>query len=45
MGKFIDYVFNNVFEPFLGFVLNHPIVSVVVLGAMIFFAVRNYRML
>jgi len=45
MGKFVDYVFNNIFEPFLGWVLHHPIISVLVVGALIFFSVRNYRML
>jgi hypothetical protein len=45
MGKFFDYVFMNIFEPALGWVLHHPIISVVVVGALIYFSVRNYRML
>lgn len=45
MGRFIDYLFNNIFEPALAWVLNHPIVSVVVVGLLIFVSVRNYRML
>ncbi len=45
MGKFIDYVVINVFEPTLAWVLNHPFLSVLAVGALIFFSVRNYRML
>ena len=45
MGKAIDYILINVFEPALQWSLNHPFLSVVVVGALIFFAVRNYRML
>ncbi|MGE5219941.1 MAG: hypothetical protein ACM3SP_23310 [Chloroflexota bacterium] len=45
MGKFIDYVVVNIFEPSLEWVLNHPIISVLAVGALIFFSVRNYRML
>lgn len=45
MGRFIDYLFSNVFEPALAWVINHPIVSVVVVGFLIFASVRNYRIL
>jgi hypothetical protein len=45
MDRAIDYVLNNFFEPALGWVLNHPIISVLAVGALIFFSVRNYRML
>lgn len=45
MGKFIDAIFIHVFEPALQWAINHPILSVVVVGAMIFFACRNYKML
>lgn len=45
MGRFIDYVLYNILEPALGWVINHPIISVLVVGALIFFSVRNYRML
>jgi hypothetical protein len=45
MGSFIDYVSYNIFEPALGWVLNHPIISVIAVFALIFFSVRNYRML
>jgi hypothetical protein len=45
MGRFIDYIVGNLFEPALAWVLNHPIISVVAIGALIFFSVRNYRML
>ena len=41
----VDYVVQSIFEPALNWVLDHPIVSVLVVGALIFFSVRNYRML
>ncbi|MBM2803406.1 MAG: hypothetical protein HW419_1299 [Deltaproteobacteria bacterium] len=44
-GKAIDYSSHYVFEPALQWVINHPIISVVVVVVMIYFAVRNYRML
>jgi hypothetical protein len=43
--RFIDYMVYNVFEPSLNWVLSHPIISVLAVGALIFFSVRNYRML
>ncbi len=45
MGRFVDYILNNIFEPALGWALNHPILSVLAVGALIYFSVRNYRML
>jgi hypothetical protein len=44
-GKAIDYSLRYVFEPALQWVINHPIISVVVVVVLIYFAVRNYRML
>ena len=45
VGKAVDYILINIFEPCLYWALNHPILSVVVVGALIFFACRNYKML
>lgn len=45
MARAIDYIVQNIFEPSLNWVLNHPIISVLVVGALIYFSVRNYRML
>ena len=45
LGKVFDYSLKYVFEPALHWVINHPIISVVVVVVLIFFAVRNYRML
>jgi len=45
MSRFVDYVLFNVFEPALGWVLNHPIISGIAVLALIYFSVRNYRML
>ena len=43
--KLIDYMVYNIFEPSLSWVLNHPVISLLAVGALIFFSVRNYRML
>ncbi len=45
MGKAVDYIVQNIFEPSLNWALDHPIISVAVVAALIFFSVRNYRML
>ena len=45
MGKAVDFVLINFFEPSLQWAINHPILSVLIVGALIFFAARNYRML
>lgn len=45
IGKGIDYSLRYVFEPALQWVINHPIISVAVILILVFFAVRNYRML
>ena len=45
MGKAVDYILINLFEPALNWSLHHPIISVVVVGALVFFACRNYRLL
>ena len=44
-NKLVDYSLRHVFEPSLNWVLNHPIVSVVVVAVLIYASVRNYRML
>jgi hypothetical protein len=35
----------NVFEPGLQWTLNHPVISVLIIGVLIYWAVRGYRML
>jgi hypothetical protein len=45
MGRAVDYIIQNIFEPSLNWALNHPVLSVVAVGALIYFSVRNYRML
>jgi hypothetical protein len=45
MSKFLDQVMMNVFEPALGWVLQHPIVSGVAVLLLIYVSVRNYRMM
>ena len=45
LERTLNYLLGNIFEPSLNWAINHPFVSVVVVGALLFFAVRNYRML
>jgi hypothetical protein len=45
MDRGVDYIIQSIFEPALNWVLDHPIISVLAVGALIFFSVRNYRML
>ncbi|HME61965.1 MAG TPA: hypothetical protein VKH62_12025 [Candidatus Binatia bacterium] len=45
MGRAVDYIIQNIFEPSLNWALSHPILSVVAVAALIYFSVRNYRML
>jgi len=45
MDRFIEYIIHNILNPSFAWVLNHPIISVVAVGALIYFSVRNYRML
>ena len=45
MNKFFDYIMINIFEPSLNWAIQHPFLSVIVVGALIFFACRNYKML
>ena len=45
MNRAVDYVVQSIFEPALTWVMDHPIISVLAVGALIFFSVRNYRML
>jgi len=44
-GEWFQLTSRDVFEPALNWVLQHPIVSVGVVFIVIFFSVRNYRML
>lgn len=45
MSRGVDYIIQSIFEPALSWVLDHPIITVLAVGALIFFSVRNYRML
>jgi hypothetical protein len=45
MSRYIDYFLDKICEPALSWVMQHPIISVAAVGALIFFSVRNYRML
>jgi hypothetical protein len=45
MGQIVDYLLSHVLEPALHWTLNHPFISLVVVGALVYFSCRNYRML
>ena len=45
LNRLLELSLRHVFEPGLNWALNHPIISVVVIAALIYFSVRNYRML
>jgi hypothetical protein len=45
MDRAIEYIMRNLFEPGLQWTLNHPIISIVIVGVLIYWAVRGYRML
>jgi hypothetical protein len=45
LSKFFDLTLRYVFEPGLNWVLEHPIVSVVVVVGLVYWSVRGYRIL
>jgi len=45
LNKFFDLTLRYVFEPGLNWVLEHPIISVVVVVALVYWSVRGYRIL
>lgn len=45
LERLFDLSLRHVFEPGLNWVIDHPIISVMVVAVMIYFSVRNYRML
>jgi hypothetical protein len=45
MDRFIEYIIHDIMNPSFAWVLNHPIISVVAVVALIYFSTRNYRML
>lgn len=45
LNKFFDLSLRYVLEPGLNWVLEHPIISVVVVVALVYWSVRGYRIL
>jgi hypothetical protein len=45
LNKFFDLTLRYAFEPGLNWVLEHPIISVVVVVALVYWSVRGYRIL
>ena len=45
VNKLLDLTLRHVIDPGLNWVLSHPLISVVVIAVLIYFSVRNYRML
>ncbi len=44
-ARWFELSFRDVFEPGLNWVLSHPIISVAAVFIVLFFSIRNYRML
>jgi hypothetical protein len=45
ISKVLDLGLRYVFEPSLNWVIDHPLISVAIVFALVYFSVRNYRML
>ena len=45
LSRYFELISRHAFEPALVWVLNHPIVSLVVVFVIVYVSVRNYRML
>jgi hypothetical protein len=45
LSKLLDYATRHVFEPAFDWVLEHPIISVLVVVGLIYWSVRGYRMM
>lgn len=45
ISRYFEWITRNAFEPALVWVLNHPIISLVVIFVAVYVSVRNYRML
>jgi hypothetical protein len=45
LSRFFEWISRHAFEPALVWVLNHPIISLVVIFVAVWASVRNYRML
>jgi len=45
LSKLLDLTLRYVLEPGLNWVLEHPIISVVVVVALVYWSVRGYRIL
>lgn len=45
LSRSFDVVSRQVFEPALIWVINHPFISLIVVFAIVYTSVRNYRML
>jgi len=45
LGRLLDYSLRYVFEPGLNIALDHPIISVVIVAVLMYWAAKGYRML
>lgn len=45
LADFFDVILRYAIEPGLNWVLDHPIISVIVVVALVYWSVRGYRML
>jgi len=45
LSRYFELISRHALEPALTWVINHPIVSLIVVFAMVYVSMRNYRML
>lgn len=45
LSRYFDLISRHALEPALAWVINHPIVSLIVVFVMVYVSMRNYRML
>jgi hypothetical protein len=45
IGKLLDFGLRYVFEPGLNWVLDHPIISLLIVVGLVYWAARGYKML
>lgn len=45
LSRYFELISRHALEPALMWVINHPIVSLIVVFAMVYVSIRNYRML
>jgi len=45
LSKLVDFTLDHLLEPSVNWVIDHPIISVAVIVALVFWSMRGYRIL